>query len=57
MANVRDDGASIVGGAFSTGDAYPEEYRGRYFYADFSYGWLRYVAFDEDMNLVGERVE
>lgn len=56
VANDHDDGASITGGAFYDGSAYPEEYRGAYFYADFSYGWLRYLKLDGDANLVGAPV-
>ena len=51
VANDRKDGASITGGAFYQADAYPAKYRGAYFYADFSYGWLRYLRLDEEGRL------
>lgn len=38
--------ASITGGAFYTGTAFPELYRGAYFFGDFSRGTLHYVSMD-----------
>jgi putative heme-binding domain-containing protein len=36
--------ASISGGDFSdTVDSWPTEYRGKYFFADFVHGWIRYL--------------
>ncbi len=51
VMNDRDDGASITGGAFYDGVAYPQKYRRAYFYADFSYGWLRYLKIDDEGDL------
>jgi glucose/arabinose dehydrogenase len=51
VANDRKSGASITGGAFYEADAYPEQYRGAFFYADFSYGWLRYLRLGEQGDL------
>lgn len=39
--------ASAVGGAFYTGTAYPEEYRGAYLYGDYAKGWMRSLRTDE----------
>ena len=44
-------GGCITGGTFYEADAYPEQYRGVYFYADFSYGWLRYLRLNENGDL------
>ena len=40
------DSAAISGGAFYTGTAYPDLYRGAYFFGDFVRGTLHYVAVD-----------
>jgi glucose/arabinose dehydrogenase len=41
-------GASVTGGAFATGAAYPPEYRGVYFFGDFIQDWIRYLQVDGD---------
>lgn len=38
--------ASVTGGAFYTGTAFPDLYRGTYFFGDFSRGSLHYVSID-----------
>lgn len=38
--------ASVTGGAFYTGSAFPDLYRGAYFFGDFSRGMLHYVTID-----------
>ena len=38
--------ASVTGGAFYTGTAFPDLYRGAYFFGDFSRGTLHYVSID-----------
>jgi glucose/arabinose dehydrogenase len=44
VIDEHKDGASVMGGAFVGNDGdYPAKYRDAYFYADFSYGWLRYL--------------
>ena len=35
--------ASVTGGVFLTGAAYPPRYRGAYFYGDWAKSWLRYL--------------
>lgn len=39
---------SLIGGAVVAGDRYPEEYRGRLFYADYSRGWTATARLGED---------
>lgn len=43
---------SAVGGAFYTGTNYPAEYRGRYFYGDYSQGIIRSLNVDANQQLV-----
>jgi glucose/arabinose dehydrogenase/N-acetylneuraminic acid mutarotase/endonuclease YncB( thermonuclease family) len=45
-------GASITGGAFYNGVAYPEQHRGAYFFGDYVRGWIRYLRLDANSNLV-----
>lgn len=45
--------ASITGGAFYTGTALPEPYRGAYFFGDFSRGSLHYVSIDGTDTVAG----
>jgi len=40
-------GASANAGAIYTGTAYPEQYRGALFIADYNRDWIRYLTFDE----------
>jgi len=49
-------GQSITGGAFYTGDAFPERYRGAYFYADWETSWVRAVHFDSSDRVVGKPI-
>lgn len=35
-----------VGGVFYTGTDFPEQYRGKYFHADFGRGWIKTVTFN-----------
>jgi glucose/arabinose dehydrogenase len=46
-------GSASTGGAFYTGTAYPTQYRGAFFYADYARGWIRYLQVDANNNLVG----
>ncbi len=39
-------GTSSTGGCFYTGTTFPPEYHGTYFFADFTGGWIRNLAFD-----------
>lgn len=45
-------GATVVGGIFHEGNSYPSPYRGAYFFADFTHGWIRAAKFDELDQLV-----
>jgi glucose/arabinose dehydrogenase len=45
--------ASVTGGAFYTGTAFPDHYRGAYFFGDFSRGTLHYVSIDGADALAG----
>jgi len=36
-------GFSVTGGVFYTGTSFPAEYQGKYFFADFVLGWIRYL--------------
>lgn len=38
---------SATGGVFYTGDSYPEQYRGRYFFGDYSYSVVWQIDLDE----------
>ena len=44
-------GAAVTGGAFYTGTTYPSQYQGKYFYADYARGWIRYLGVDGSNNL------
>jgi glucose/arabinose dehydrogenase len=41
-----DAGAAINGGTFYTGTAYPVQYRGGLFIADYNRNWIKYLTFD-----------
>jgi glucose/arabinose dehydrogenase len=43
---------AIIGGDFYTGTEYPEEYQGKYFLADYSWSWIRWVEVDVFNNIV-----
>ena len=47
--NFRD--ASITGGFVYRGTQFPEEYRGSYFYGDYSQNWIRRLTFDASGNV------
>ena len=44
--DLSQAGTCIVGGDFYTGTAYPAQYRGNYFYADYSGNWIHRVVLD-----------
>lgn len=46
-------GRAATGGDFYTGQLYPEPYRGAYFLADFTFGWIRRIEVDADDNVTG----
>jgi len=43
--NHNGVGAAVVGGAFYTGTAYPTQYQGALFYADYNNDWIKYLTF------------
>jgi len=45
-------GAAATGGVFLTGTAYPAQYQGAYFFADFIKEWIRYFNVTSDNELV-----
>jgi glucose/arabinose dehydrogenase len=40
--------ASVTGGTFYTGDAWPSEFRGAYIFADWQQSWMRYLTLRSD---------
>ena len=48
-------GASITGGVHYTGSNYPERYRGRYFFSDYTSGFLKTLETDANYNLIAVR--
>ncbi|HZI13954.1 MAG TPA: PQQ-dependent sugar dehydrogenase [Myxococcus sp.] len=46
------EGQTATGGAFYTSTAYPAEWRGAYFFADYSRQWIRALRVDENDQLV-----
>lgn len=48
----RHGNRCIVGGTFYTGDTYPEQYRGAYFYGDCTNRYIDYAYVDANDNLV-----
>jgi glucose/arabinose dehydrogenase/endonuclease YncB( thermonuclease family) len=44
--------SAATGGAFYTGTAYPAQYQGAYFYADYGKSWIRYLRVDANDNIV-----
>ncbi|MCB1755762.1 MAG: PQQ-dependent sugar dehydrogenase [Gammaproteobacteria bacterium] len=47
----HQDGASAMVGDFYFGEQFPEQYRGKLFYADFLQGWIRYADVDDSTNI------
>jgi glucose/arabinose dehydrogenase len=45
--------SASVGGIFYTATAYPSNYHGAYFYADYARNWIRYAHVDASNNLTG----
>jgi len=52
LAYNRSVGAALIGGAFYDSAAYPEAYRGNYFFADYVGNWIRRAVFDAAGNPV-----
>jgi glucose/arabinose dehydrogenase len=51
--NHDGSGSASLGGTFYTGNTFPAEYQGKYFYSDYVRGVIRYLAVDANDNLVG----
>jgi PKD repeat protein len=47
----RTEGTAVVGGTFYSGTAYPEQYRGNLFFADYSGEWIRRMIFAPDKSI------
>ena len=43
----KDHGSTAIGGPFYTGTAYPEQYRGNFFFCDYAGNWIKRVVFDD----------
>jgi glucose/arabinose dehydrogenase len=52
----HEPGGSIIGGVFYTGTTYPEEYRGDYFFGDYTMQFIQRQEFDEGGTAVGAMV-
>jgi glucose/arabinose dehydrogenase len=44
----RSQGSAVVGGAFYTGNVYPEAYAENFFYSDYTGGWMRRMVLNPD---------
>lgn len=47
-----ETGSAIIGGVFVENSNYPPPYEGAYFYSDFGQGWIHYLIFDENNQLL-----
>lgn len=47
-------GASITAGIFYNGSNYPQEWQGRFFYADWVRSWIRYLDFDINGDVIAD---
>ena len=45
-------GSAVIGGPFYTGTLYPQQYRGNFFFADYSGDFIKRVVFDANSNPV-----
>jgi glucose/arabinose dehydrogenase/endonuclease YncB( thermonuclease family) len=57
LYNHNGSAASVTGGAFYTGLAYPQEFRGAYLFGDYALGRLQYLTLDSNGNLAGPPVD
>ncbi len=46
-------GETVIGGSFYTATSYPPAYQGRYFLADWTFGWIRALQVDGADNITG----
>lgn len=44
--NHAGESASVTGGTFYMGSAYPPQYQGKYFFGDYVRSWLKFAGFD-----------
>ena len=49
----HSEGSTVIGGNFYNATQYPTQYRGNYFFADYSAGFIRRMTFDANGNLLG----
>lgn len=49
-------GSSVVGGPIYTGNSFPAEYRGAYFFGDYKKSWINYWKTDASGNFVGQPI-
>ena len=47
VSGAQFGGSAVVGGVFYTGSDFPEEYRNKVFFGDYSFGWIRNVALND----------
>jgi len=47
--------ASITAGLFYNGANYPQEWQGRFFYADWVRSWIRYLDFDSNGDVISDQ--
>jgi hypothetical protein len=48
-------GACVTGGTFYRNGTWPNDWEGRYLYADFVRGWIRYMEFDAAGNVIDDQ--
>jgi glucose/arabinose dehydrogenase len=51
----NNQSASVTGGTVYTGSAFPSEYKGNYFFADYSLGFIKRLILDSGGNLIEEK--
>ena len=51
-AGASPKGGAIVGGTIYRGDLYPSLFNGAYFFADYAQGWIRYLQFDDNGDII-----
>lgn len=48
------NGAAIMGGLFYRDFQYPISYQNKYFYGDYVRNWIKYLEFDNNLNVINE---
>jgi glucose/arabinose dehydrogenase/regulation of enolase protein 1 (concanavalin A-like superfamily) len=51
--NHNGSGAAAIGGTFYSASAFPAQYHGNYFFADYVQDWIRRMTFDANGNVTG----